>query len=108
MQEYLSAQPYCPLAVCVQLRRLIEKYCYKNLATGNEKQEFLSTHKTRKKLEYYQQRGNQYDEIFSLLGVIYNDSLHNTDKKALRQILYSRLQNNTIREMIKKVVELCK
>lgn len=108
MQEYLSAQPYCPLAVCVQLRRLIEQYCYKNLATGTEKQEFLSTHKTRKKLEYYQQHGNQYPEIFSLLGVIYNDSLHNTDKKDLRQILYSRLQNNTIREMIKKVVELCK
>lgn len=108
MQEYLSAQPYCPLAVCVQLRRLIEQYCYKSLATGNEKQEFLNTHKTRKKLEYYQQRGNQYPEIFSLLGVIYNDSLHNTDKKNLRQILYSRLQNNTIIEMIKNVVELCK
>lgn len=41
-------------------------------------------------------------------GVICNDPLHVLDKsqKDLRQTLYSRLQNNTIKAMITKVRDL--
>lgn len=43
-------------------------------------------------------------------GEKYNAPLHVLDKsqKDLRQTLYSRLQNNTIKVMIAKVKELCK
>ena len=44
--------------------------------------------------------------IFSLLGLIYNDNLHieNKSKVDCRETLYSRLENDTIREMIRSVV----
>ena len=43
---------------------------------------------------------------FSLLGLIYNDNLHVENKSRIdcRETLYSRLENDTIREMIRSVV----
>ena len=60
-------------------------------------------HGTQNKLKFAESNGVNYPEIFDLLGLIYNDSLHAPDKKNLPQILYSRLQNNTIRTMILRV-----
>lgn len=104
--SYLGRGNFCPLAVCVMLRRWIEKYCYEKLGE-NKKADFIKKYGTRNKLSFVRANGIVYPEIFDLLEVIYNDPLHETDKKDLRQILYSRLQHNTIRAMIEKVKDLC-
>lgn len=108
MNAYLGGkgEKFCPLAVCVALREWIESYCYHNLPDAAKKG-FLEKHGTQKKLSYAQDNGVRYPEIFSLLGLIYNDPLHANDKKDLRQTLYSRLQNNTIRAMIKEIKKIC-
>ena len=44
-------------------------------------------------------------EIYYLLGNIYNDPMHvdNKSNKLITQMLYSRLENATVRNMIKMV-----
>ena len=106
IEHYLTNKEFCPLAVCVMLRESIERYCYEALPEGCREQ-FLNEHSTQMKLCFAMQNGVEYPEIFSLLSLIYNDPLHATDKKDLRQTLYSRLHNNTIKAMIVKVKELC-
>lgn len=108
MNAYLedNGEKFCPLAVCVALREWIESYCYNKLP-NDTKEDFLKEHGTQKKLSYAQDKGVDYPEIFCLLGLVYNDPLHAKDKKDLRQTLYSRLQNNTIRAMVKKVQNIC-
>lgn len=108
MNAYLDdkGDRFCPLAVCVALREWIESYCYNKLP-DDAKEGFFEEHGTQKKLSYAQVNGVDCPEIFSLLGLIYNDPLHAKDQKDLRQTLYSRLQNNTIRAMIKRVKEIC-
>lgn len=106
LENYLGGRDFCPLAVCVMLREWIERYCYEALPEDCKNQ-FLNEHSTQKKLYFTAKNGVEYPEIFSLLSLIYNDPLHATDKKDLRQTLYSRLHNNTIKAMIVKVKELC-
>ena len=101
--NYIKVKKFCPLSICVVLREWIESYCYNKLSDENEKAAFLLVHGTKNKLEFAESNGVNYPEIFDLLGLIYNDSLHAPDKKNLQQILYSRLQNNTIRTMILSV-----
>ena len=102
--KYLTNQPYDALAVCVQLREIIEKYCYNQL-DEQYKDAFIEEHGTEKKLLFMEERGYILPETFSLLGLIYNDPLHPYNKKQidLRQTLYSRLENNTIRGMIGEI-----
>jgi hypothetical protein len=108
LEKYLSGENYDALAVCVELRELIEKWCYYKL---NEEQGRIFLDEkfgTEKKLEYTEECGIEYPETFSLLGLIYNDPLHpnNRNKVDLRQTLYSRLENNTIRGMIDEIKKL--
>lgn len=104
--SYENNSDYCPISVCVILREWIESYCYARLAE-DKKEGFFTEHGTQKKLSYAEENGVDYPEIFCLLGIIYNDSLHANDTTDLRQTLYSRLQNNTIKSMIKSVAEIC-
>lgn len=58
-----------------------------------------------KKLQYAAEENVNVNvpELYYLLGNIYNDPMHVDDKsqKLITQTLYSRLENNTIRIMIK-------
>ena len=101
VENYLNNDVFCPLAVCVALREWIEKYCYDKLPNNELKESLIIAHGTQKKLILLQSQNIDYPEIFDLLGFIFNDPLHATDKKDLRQTLYSRLHNNTIRAMKK-------
>lgn len=58
-----------------------------------------------KKLQYAAEENVNVPELYYLLGNIYNDPMHVDDKsqKLITQTLYSRLENNTIRIMIKYV-----
>lgn len=103
--KYLNFLDYDSVAVCVWLRECIEKYIYDSLPVG-KKTMLVDVFKTNKKIQFAEENGIICPEIFSMLGLIYNDSLHTDNKSKIdsREILYSRLENNTIREMIRKVV----
>ncbi len=103
--KYLNCMDYDSVAVCVWLRECIEKYIYDSLPAG-KKTMLVDIFKTNKKIQFAEENGIICPEIFSMLGLIYNDSLHTDNKSKIdsREILYSRLENNTIREMIRKVV----
>lgn len=110
LDNYLAdeATSYDALAVCVELREIIEKYCFDNLPGDEQKRIFLDEKMgTEPKLEYADEQGVVCPETFSLLGLIYNDPLHpnNKNKVDLRQTLYSRLENNTIRGMIAEILK---
>lgn len=104
--EYLNGNKFDSLAVCVALREMIEKYCYQKLQTETQKKHFLDeSFGTENKINYVETLGIILPETFSLLGLIYNDPLHpnNKNKIDLRQTLYSRLENNTIKGMISEI-----
>ena len=107
--EYLNGNRYDSLAVCVALREMIEKYCYQKLKTQEQMTHFLDVaFGTENKINYIETLGYTLPETFSLLGLIYNDPLHtnNKNKIDLRQTLYSRLENNTIKGMISEIKRL--
>ena len=108
-EKYIDKQAYDPVAVCVWLRECIEKYIYDQLPEEN-KSKFLEQHKTSKKIEFAKENNIKVTETFSLLALIYNAALHNVDKKSKidpHETLYSRLENNTIRTMIKNTLDFC-
>lgn len=108
-EECLKGKRYDSLAVCVALREMIEKYCYQKLETENQKKKFLDdSFGTENKINYVETFNIVLPETFSLLGLIYNDPLHpnNKNKIDLRQTLYSRLENNTIKGMISEIKKL--
>ena len=109
LKHYLDSGNYDALAVCVALREMIEKYCYNRIADAANKDHFLNEENgTEKKLDYAVEVGVVCPETFSLLGLMYNDPLHPNSKHNidLRQTLYSRLENNTIRGMIEEISKL--
>ena len=65
----------------------------------------LIKHGTPNKLNYADEQGINVPEIYYLLGNIYNDPMHvdNKSNKLITQTLYSRLENATVRNMIKMV-----
>jgi len=106
LENYLGCETYDPMAVCVALREHIEKEIYDKLTNEEEKTQFLEEHGTAKKLEYAVNRGIVVPEVFFLLGNIHNAPLHVDEKHGIKveQALYSKLENNIIREMIDTLV----
>lgn len=112
-EKYLqnSGDSYDSVAVCIVLRECIEKYIYINLPSEKKNKLFEKEQNgTNKKIAFAEKHGVKCPETFYLLGLIYNNPLHLEpgQTKDLRQTLYSRLQNNTIRNMIEYVTCLCK
>lgn len=105
LENYLSNNTYDPLAVCVALREIIESSIYNKLNTEEEKSDFLNIHGTDKKLVFAEWHNVEVPELYYLLGNIYNDPMHidNKNQKSITQTLYSRMESNTIRNMIKTV-----
>ena len=104
-EKYLAKQGYDSVAICVWLRECIEKMIYDKLPF-DKKDGLLIAHGTNNKIQYAEDNGIECPEVFSLLGLIYNDNLHVENKSRIdcRETLYSRLENDTIREMIRSVV----
>lgn len=67
----------------------------------------MQIHGTKNKLQYAVENNIEYPEIFALLGLIYNNSLHLGANGETRSdiSLASKLQNNTIKAMIKSVMD---
>lgn len=107
--KYINGEEYDALALCVALREIIEEYCYKKLDNDEQRGYFLDNiHGTENKINYVENLGIICPETFHILGLIYNDSLHATNKNNidLRQTLYSRLENNTIKGIIGEIYNM--
>ena len=103
--KYLREEDFDSVAICVWLRECVEKYIYDKLSDA-DKPLLFDKHGTNNKIEFAEEKNIDCPEIFSMLGLIYNDNLHTENKSKIdsRETLYSRLENNTIREMIRKVI----
>lgn len=102
VKQYLNGQPADPFAVCIATRVRIEKNACDQLSTPELKREFITTHETIKKLEFCLKKGVEIPEIYFLLSIIYNSTLHATDKNAetIAKQLLRNLTNITIKNMI--------
>lgn len=106
LKKYIDREEkYDPIAVCFALRKIIEKKVYDLIESTDKKDEFLNTKKTINKLNYAESIGIDIPEIFFLLGIIYNTSLHLNSGEDISQPLAYKLNNLTIRNLI---TEVCK
>ena len=102
VRKYLNGQEADPFAICIALRIKLEQWAYDYLSSESLKAEFISTHETQKKLEFAADNGVRIPELFYLLGIIYNSSLHATTENIdiLGKRLLRNLTNATIKHMI--------
>lgn len=109
VEEYISGNRYDALGVCVALREMVEKISYDKLCSDIQKTKFLDDIRgTENKIDYVESLGFVLPDTFSILGLIYNDHLHlnNRNNIDLRQTLYSRLENNTVKGMIGEIKKM--
>lgn len=103
--NYLANQPYDPFAVCGALRVKIEEIAYNKLQSAESRTAFLTTHKTRSKLEKAEELGVVSPESHYLLGIIYNEGMHWKDNLDNVSPIASKLENLTIKKLIRDVFE---
>ena len=93
---------YDPLAVCFAVRRRVEELVYLKLQEGHRRL-FLSTHGTTEKLHEAQSHGVSIPETYFLLGIVYNHPLHIAGDEDLSKPLSMKLDNPSIKNMIRKL-----
>lgn len=98
--NYLANQPYDPFAICGALRVKIEEIAYLKLQSAESRTAFLTTHKTRSKLEKAEEMGVVSPESHYLLGIIYNEGMHWKDNQDNVSPIASKLENLTIKKLI--------
>ncbi|ATA88692.1 MULTISPECIES: hypothetical protein [Capnocytophaga] len=103
VEEYLDDKPYDPLAICFALRKVIEMKVYNQITDNKQKNQFLDTHKTKEKLNYAYSIGIDIPETYYLLGLIYNTSLHLKQGQDITKSLAMKLDNLTIKNMVKEI-----
>ncbi len=105
VDNYLNGRPFCPFAVCGGVRVKIEGIAYGKLQNPAAQTAFLSTKKTRPKLEKAEEMGVVSPESHYLLGIIYNEGMHWKDGLDNVSPIASKLENLTIKKLIRDVFE---
>lgn len=104
--KYLNSsgeKSYCPLCVCCSVRVKIEEKLYESCQNENDKDEFLGKHRTLEKIKCIQEK-IEIPEVYSLLGILYNQGAHFKYEGEERAI-FNILQNLSIKGMIKNIFE---
>lgn len=103
MEKYINCKSYNPLYTFLAVRLKIEERVYCLLQSEEHKIEFLRLHGTTNKLEFADNLGIKIPEMYYLLGIIYNDSMHiDSEGKNINRLCY-KLDNEVIRSIISKV-----
>jgi hypothetical protein len=104
-QKYISDSEgeFDPFAVCCSLRIKIEEKVFLKILENEKRQVFLDTKKTKCKLEYAESLGIFVPEYYYLLGIIYNDGMHWKNGQDNISPIVAKLENFTIRKLIKDV-----
>lgn len=103
LKRYLRGANYDPLAVCFYLRVEIERQAYELLVHKDQKERFLETHTTKKKIGFVADHGISIPEIYFLLGLIYNTNLHWSQSRDFVSPLVSKLNHPTIHNLVCQV-----
>lgn len=99
MLEYLSGQQYDVAKICCAMRCAVESFAYAQIAPTLQ-DDFLSVHGTQGKLEFAEENGVVVPDIFFLLGSLYNSCLHLKGDQKEELIIYRKLDNLVIRQMV--------
>jgi hypothetical protein len=105
LDRYLADKGYDPVSVCCAVRNLIEKSTYEML-DDVDRDVFIEKHTTGDKLEFAVDKGLELPNQFFLLAVIYNEAAHVRPNTDFLTPLYSKLDNLTIKRMIREIREL--
>ncbi len=105
VKKYIDNDEYCPFSVSIALRIKIEELIYNVFTEGNDKEQFLNLHGTVKKLDFAEEKGINVPEVYYLLGVIYNEVAHLKRYLSDNAPIVGKLENLTIKNLIKKVFE---
>lgn len=103
VDNYLNGRPFCPFAVCGGVRVKIEEITFNQLQNPAAQTAFLTTKKTRPKLEKAEELGVVSPESHFLLGIIYNEGMHWKDGIDNVSPIASKLENLTIKKLIRDV-----
>lgn len=103
VDNYLNGRPFCPFAVCGGVRVKIEEIAYGKLQNPAAQTTFLTTKKTRPKLEKAEEMGVVSPESHYLLGIIYNEGMHWKENQDNVSPIASKLENLTIKKLIRDV-----
>lgn len=105
VRRYLfDDETFDPLAICFGVRIKIEQLIYNKISDTENKKKFIEdTNGTKNKLQFAQSIGVQIPETYFLLGIIYNTSLHLSQGQDISQPLGLKLENGTIKQMIRSL-----
>ena len=104
VRRYLfETDTFDPLAICFGVRVQIEKLVYDKISDEANKGLFIGTNGTKNKLHFVQSIGIQIPETYFLLGIIYNTSLHLPEGQDISKPVGLKLENATIKQMIKNI-----
>lgn len=104
LKRYLECKNYDSIAVCFAVRVAVEKLSYEMLVHEDQKNEFLTTKKTKNKMDFAASTGIDIPESYFLLGLIYNTNLHWSQGRDYVSPLASKLSHPTIKRLIEQVV----
>ena len=105
INKYLSGNAdYDPYSVCTCVRIRIEKIVCDQLHDNVQKDTFESTHKTVEKLKYAESCGVSVNDIFYLLGILYNDVEHTWSNGIDKPAIY-KLENLVVRKIISDIFD---
>lgn len=107
MQAYLMGQRYDAAKVCCALRRAVEFFAYSQISP-TLRSDFLLLHGTQGKLEFAEEKGVSIPDVFFLLGSLYNSCMHLRDGQNEEQLVYRKLNNLVVRQMVSEVVALAR
>lgn len=110
LNKYFSESgPYEPYAVAMALRHKVEKICYEKIEP-TLKNDFLERHKTIDKLDFCLDHGFDVPDVFYIVSAIHNEADHlkfdpNNPNEFLEKSMVYKLQNNVIKQALKKLFE---
>jgi hypothetical protein len=103
--KYLSeGDSYDPYAICIGIRMKLEKFAYNNIASPDDKDIFIQTKETNKKMDFAKSKGVDIPDSYYLLSPIHNDADHLRDENSDKMCIY-KLQHPVIRNLVKNVFE---
>ncbi len=87
----------------LDIRLKIEENIFNLIKDKDKQNEFIDTFKTKNKLDFAKDNGVEIPEVYYLLGIIYNDSMHiGKDTQNAIRMSY-KLDNEIIRSIISKI-----
>lgn len=105
--KYLTDQLYDYYAISTAVRVRVEKVVFDQLGSAEDKETFLDRKNgTMNKFHFASEKGIEIPDIYSLLGIIYNDAEHLPAKADADKPIIYRLKNPIIKHMIHKVFNM--